>query len=190
MKLTRRDALFALAGGIGVGVGSAELDENFSATSTEDSLTKAEIDQLVAIAEVVYPSEVTEYTTFVENYATGLPEERQRSIAETLSELNAYTRRNRSAPLTELSPDTREGVLQAIGTGRVGSDPVGSFPERVRYFIVNQLLYGLFRSPKGGQLVGISNPVGYPGGYESYQRPPAEGDGTLDVDWDRGDGHE
>jgi hypothetical protein len=115
-----------------------------------DTLTRAEVDQLIAVADNVYPSELTEHETFVESYVTGLPGERQRSVSSTLTELDTYARRTRGAPLADLSPDEREGVLRELAVDRVGSDPEGFFPERVRYFVVNQLLYGLLKSPTGG----------------------------------------
>jgi hypothetical protein len=42
----------------------------------------------------------------------------------------------------------------------------------VRYYVVNELLYALYTSPTGGELVGIENPQGHPGGHESYQHEP------------------
>jgi len=43
---------------------------------------------------------------------------------------------------------------------------------RVRYYLVNDLLFALYSSPTGGKLVGIENPQGHPGGTGSYQQPP------------------
>jgi hypothetical protein len=51
-------------------------------------------------------------------------------------------------------------------------DPRGSDEQRVRYFVVNELLFALYASPTGGELVGIENPQGHPGGIQSYQRGP------------------
>jgi hypothetical protein len=36
------------------------------------------------------------------------------------------------------------------------------------------MLYALFTSPTGSELVGIENPTGHPGGYESLTRLPEE----------------
>ena len=46
--------------------------------------------------------------------------------------------------------------------------------DRVRFFVVNELLFALYSSPTGGSLVGIENPVGHPGGTESYQHAGPE----------------
>jgi hypothetical protein len=51
-------------------------------------------------------------------------------------------------------------------------DPDGTDAGRVRYYVVNELLYALYASPTGGELVGIENPRGYPGGTASYRRGP------------------
>jgi len=54
------------------------------------------------------------------------------------------------------------------------ADPVpdGDDVERVRYYVVNELLFALYSSPTGGELVGLENPRGNPGGLASYQRGP------------------
>jgi hypothetical protein len=43
----------------------------------------------------------------------------------------------------------------------------------VRYYVVNELLLALYASPTGGELVGIENPQGHPGGTASYQQGPS-----------------
>jgi hypothetical protein len=61
-----------------------------------------------------------------------------------------------------------------MAVDRTGSSPNGNIPERIRYYVVNQLLYGLYTAPTGGRLLGIENPVGHPGGFESYQKEPSQ----------------
>jgi len=48
--------------------------------------------------------------------------------------------------------------------------PDGTVPARIRYHLVNGLLYALFTSPVGTRLFGIRNPIGYPGGYYGSDR--------------------
>lgn len=176
MKLTRRDALIALGGAVGVGgvmaVDSRPPDTTKKENQTE--LTSDGVKSLVAAADVVYPSEVEGIDEFVSEYVTGLPRYRQSAIEATIDELNRYSREIRGRDFREMTPQARESVLKQLGVHQSGSDPEGDLPERVRYDIVNQVLFGLFSSPKGGRLVGITNPVGYPGGYQSYQRSPSE----------------
>jgi hypothetical protein len=64
-----------------------------------------------------------------------------------------------------------------MGVQSAESDSGGGVPERIRYHLVNSLLYALFTSPMGSELVGISNPTGHPGGYESLTRAPEGKDG-------------
>lgn len=175
VELSRRDAIVALVAGTGGGVANLAAGAVFEDSDRPDAglLTQAEVDTLVAVAEVVYPSELAGVKQFVEGYVGGLGEDRKSAVAATLSELDSHTRRTRGRSFADLPPAARESVLRGLGVNRVEPAPGGTFPERVRYFVVNQLLYGLFTSPKGSRLVGISNPVGYPGGYESYQKPPA-----------------
>jgi hypothetical protein len=59
-----------------------------------------------------------------------------------------------------------------MGVDLVDPDPDGFSAERVRFYLVNELLYALYSSPTGGTLLGLENPQGYPGGSESYQQGP------------------
>jgi hypothetical protein len=109
-------------------------------------------------------------TTFVgsrlstEPHASGL-----RAAVATLDDLAERWHGDRVA---ELPPETRERLLGEVGADTAQSDPDGTDAERVRYYVVNELLLALYTSPTGGELVGIENPQGHPGGVESYQRGP------------------
>lgn len=175
MRLTRRDAVLALlAGGVGGGtVGLASSSSDPTQTNGPSVLSDSSVQTLVAVAEVVYPSEVTGTEEFARQYVTGLSDRRIGDVASAAEELDDYARRTRGDAYANLSAANRDSVLRAMGVSRTGSSADGSLPERVRYHAVNQLLYGLYTSPKGGKLVGIENPFGYPGGYESYQKPPS-----------------
>lgn len=172
MLLSRRDALGALLVGGGFGVGVAQLPAPEGASGEADG-DFAAVQALTAVADVVYPSAVTPTDEFVDEYVGGLPPERQRTVANVVQSLDAYARREFGDELSALSPDACDAVLRSLGVDRTVSDSSGSLPERVRYHVVNLLLYGLYTSPRGSRLVGIGNPVGFPGGYESYQRSPS-----------------
>jgi hypothetical protein len=173
-ELTRRDALAALAGGgaVGAAVGLADL-----ADSGDEAFSAADVETLVALAEVIYPSEVTVTTAFVQTYVDGLPAERRDGIAEATSRLDNGARRFAGEAFAGLDPGEREAVLRRMGVQSAESDSGGGVPERIRYHLVNSLLYALFTSPMGSELVGISNPTGHPGGYESLTRAPEGKDG-------------
>ena len=71
-----------------------------------------------------------------------------------------------------LDPDRRDQLLREMGVDTADEAPDGTDAERVRYYLVNDLLLALYASPTGGGLVGIENPQGHPGGTDSYQRGP------------------
>jgi hypothetical protein len=59
-----------------------------------------------------------------------------------------------------------------MGADTVDPDPDGGDVARVRYYVVNELLFALYASPTGAELLGLENPQGHPGGLASYQRGP------------------
>jgi hypothetical protein len=186
MELSRRDALAALAG-LGLGVGAVgggaaggELvargppvaddggDDSFDG---DDDLLAV----LVAAAEVLYPAAVENHGPFVETYVRGRgrrdPDHRE-GVIEAAAELDAVARDWYDDPFAELPPETRDRLLRDLGVDVADPDPTGSISGRLRFFVVNDLLYALYTSPTGGRLVGTENPTGYPGGVESYRRGP------------------
>lgn len=176
MRLTRRDALAALATA-GVAVGGAVLGvaDDVSAPDADPSspIDDAATETLVAVAEVVYPSEVDGIPAFVRIYLDGRlsadPDHRA-GVAETVAELDATARDWFDAPVTDLDAETRDRLLRDLAADDADADPEGALSGRVRFYVVNELLYAFYVSPTGGRLVGIENPVGYPGGTESYRR--------------------
>jgi hypothetical protein len=138
-------------------------------------MTDARVDTLVAVADVIYPSEVSGIEEFVTSYVDTFSDSRKETVASAVVELDDYARRTRGERFLALSVANRDSVLRAIGVDRTGSSPDGSVPECIRYYVVNQLLYGLYTSPTGSGLLGIQNPTGHPGGYESYQNSPTTG---------------
>jgi hypothetical protein len=45
------------------------------------------------------------------------------------------------------------------------SVPDGTAIERVNYHLVDELLFAFYASPRGGEMVGNTNPRGWPGGF-------------------------
>ncbi|WP_134672195.1 gluconate 2-dehydrogenase subunit 3 family protein [Halorussus marinus] len=181
MELSRRDALAALAAG-GVTVGAtAALDGNPFDGGDEPAPDRPSpeerLDALVAVADVVYPAEVSGVEEFVRRYALGRVEDREGyrdGIVDALDTLDEYARTWHDADFRALDAETRESVLDQMAVDDADPDPDGSDRERVRYYAVNELLYALYTSPTGGELVGIENPQGHPGGATSYRRGPGE----------------
>ena len=178
LTLTRRDAVAALvAGSVGVGAPALVVSEDDDPATGSGDISGADVSTQVALAEIVYPSEVEATQRFVRTYAGNFPEDRQSAVAEAVGLLDDGARRYAGRDFADLPAAQRGAVLRRMGVDTVESDPTGSAPARVRYHLVNSLLYALFTTPRGSELVGIQNPKGYPGGYESQTRAPEDDDG-------------
>lgn len=170
MELSRRDAVAALAA-VGVGAGGA----TYAVRRRGDRADPPDVETLVAVAEVVYPSAVTGIEPFVEAYAerraTG-DDPHARGVREATASLDDHAREWYDAPFAALDAGDRDALLREMGVATAAEDPAGSPAQRVRYYVVGDLLLALYASPTGGELVGIENPQGHPGGLESYRRGP------------------
>lgn len=189
MELTRRDAIAALTALGGTGIGYAAFQQS---RGSEDSPT---VDDemvettLVAAAEVIYPSEVEGIEMFVRTFLAGrlggdrradrrlgeadrAPAVAADRLRETVATLNDRAEEWHGDSFSALSPSTRDQLLREVGADTADERPDGTTAERVRYYVVNELLLALYASPTGGELVGIENPQGHPGGIDSYQRGP------------------
>lgn len=190
MELSRRDAVAALAaigigGGAvaytqldGAGEGSSDTDGGATTdgTATDAPGGSAElVETTVALADVLYPPEVEGFEEFVRTYVrgrTGSDGERRRGMVDAAATLDARARDSYDAPFRDLAPEEGDALLRELGMESVDPDPDGTERERVRFYLVNELLYALLTSPKGGQLVNIANPPGHPGGLDAYQQGP------------------
>lgn len=163
MKLTRRDALAALAG---TGAGLA------GCAGRERSEPALPVEDLTALAVVLYPSETAGHREFVETYLDGRvgdrPEARER-LAGTVGELNDAAEEWYGDEFAALSRADGDALLREVGVETAEPSRDGTLAERTRH-VVNDLLYAFYSSPTGGELVGTANPPGHPGGTESYHR--------------------
>jgi hypothetical protein len=174
MKLTRRDALFALAAG---GIAVSATPEGGGTGGGKSTVTEDDVDTLVLLAEVLYPSTVEPTAEFVESYVSGRhnrDEDRVDGLRTALESVRQTSRRETGRDLSSIGVDLRSEVLRATGADRARPEPDGTTAEKIRYYVVNDLLYALYTSPTGGELVGNSNPAGHPGGTEAYQRAPTD----------------
>ena len=173
MELTRRDALVALgAAGVAAGTGATLLDRA-PWDAEEPPLSGGDVETLVAVAAVVYPSDVSGVRAFVETYSVGRVEGRpeyEEGMADAVATLDDYASDWEGDEFAALSVDARDGLLHDMAVHTAPPDPSGTDAERVRHYLVDELLYALYTSPTGGRLVGTENPPGHPGGLESYQR--------------------
>jgi hypothetical protein len=129
---------------------------------------------MVAVATVVYPSEVDGVEAFVGRFLDGRLDGSTHAdgVRVTVSDLDEVARSWYDTPVTELSESDRDRLLREVGADVTDEAPDGTLAERVRYYVVNELLLALYASPTGGELVGLENPQGHPGGTESYRRGP------------------
>ena len=176
-ELTRRDAIAALsAAGVATAAG---VSLTWDSESDDDQpLSEQDRKRLHALAEILYPSEVTGTAAFVDSYVAGRIDdrpERAAEIADSLASLDRSARKRRDQSFLALSQDRQEELLQEMGIDVVDSDPEGSDTEQMRFYLVNELLFALYTSPTGAKLAGIENPQGHPGGTTSYQQPPGSG---------------
>ncbi|WP_424018900.1 gluconate 2-dehydrogenase subunit 3 family protein [Halorientalis pallida] len=192
MELTRRDAVAAL-GAVGVAGGAlavsqsdgSDTSEGDDSTPTptptesdegESGLSDHDLDTAVAVAEAIYPSAVENVEGFVTDFLRGRvadDPERATEIGETVSYLDDYVATWYDVDgYLSLPPETRAEVFEDMNANTVDPEPEGGDVQRVRYYLINDLLFALYASPTGGELVGIENPQGHPGGTASYQRGP------------------
>jgi len=181
MELTRRDAAAALAalgagGAVAFGADRAGRDppdgpDRDPGSEPSEARVRA---TLVAAAEVVYPSDVSGIEGFVEGFLAGRLDQAEHAagLRDAVGELDDravswYGDRFASLPTAE-----RDRLLREIGADTAEEAPDGTTAERVRYYVIDELLLALYTSPTGGELVGLENPQGHPGGAESYQRGP------------------
>jgi hypothetical protein len=178
MELSRRRVIVAAAGGLAAGTALWSLQHQSAAVQSGDE-SGLEVDQgvLMAVAEVVYPTEVDTDTAgdLIRSYLRYQPPRRRERIGAASRALDRQARRQYGTSFSRLSTEERETLLRELGVDRVAPDPDGTVPERIRYHLVNGALYALFTDPTGGRLVSIENPRGHPGGYESYAGDPVVG---------------
>ncbi|MDZ7746017.1 MAG: gluconate 2-dehydrogenase subunit 3 family protein [Halobacteriales archaeon] len=179
MELSRRDlakALGAVGLGFGAGIGLRSLRDGGNSEDTQPGpFDEADLETLVAVAQVVYPSAVDGVESFVRPFmqarASARPEH-AREVAAAIEYLDTYSETLDGLLFRDLSSERQAVTLNQMGADAADPDPNGSEVERVRYYLVNDLLFALYSTPTGGELVGTENPMGHPGGIQSYQRGP------------------
>ncbi|MDS0292673.1 gluconate 2-dehydrogenase subunit 3 family protein [Halogeometricum luteum] len=180
MELTRRDALAALAAtGAGSLAGCAAPRASDGGAgpiaSNGAPVGDSEMETLVAVAEVVYPSAVDGVAEFVGTYTGGRVDGDDgyaRGVAAAVESLDEYADEFHGDRYAALSASTRRDVLDYMSVDVVDPAPDGTAAQRVRHYVVNELLYAFYTSPTGAGLAGLENPPGHPGGTESYREGP------------------
>lgn len=184
--LTRREFFAALGGagvaatGYGYGIDSGgSLTAATETRSGSHPASEHHVDVLTAIADAVYPSAVSVERSFVESRVLGRVEPKPghfENLLATVEAVDSHARARFGGGVTDISAGRRRKVLQSMGVTVVHPTADGTTAERVRFYLVNDLLYALFTSPVGGELMGVDNPPGHPGGKEAYRRRPDGGE--------------
>jgi len=172
MTIRRREWLVAVGVATGLaGVSGVDWASVVDRESTVSPVGRLETETLMAVAEIVYPTAVDYDEAFVVDHVESRSDARQQQIRDAVADLNGFARQWYGQPFPALSSATQRAMLRNLGVGRTGSDSTDTATERIRYYVINQLLFALFTDPRGSRPFGIDNPRGYPGGYESYQEP-------------------
>lgn len=174
VELTRRDALIALGS---AGVTTTALGAVAWSRLTDEEGKPDESETIVAVAEALYPRGTSGIESFVETYVVGRVQGREEyldGVRTAARRLDEYARYRHDEPYATLDRETRQAVLDEYGLAEREPDPDGGEVQQVRYYLINELLFAFYASPTGGELVGIENPQGYPGGTDSYQYEPPD----------------
>lgn len=179
MRLTRRDIIAALAASgvtiIGTKTAIESLDKNSKKEWQDTPISKSKVEGMVTAAEILYPSQVENIEQFVTKYIKGRIEDdpdHVKEISDTFTYLNNYCKSWYKKNFADLNPQKRHKIFEQMNADSVTPNPKGSDVQRVRYYIINELLFALYTTPTGGELIGLENPPGHPGGLTSYQIKP------------------
>lgn len=171
MNLSRREALLGLLGvSTGVSLSTYELTGNRYGSDGRRSLSRRDREALLTIADIVHPANPGGFEPVIARYVRRLPASRERALLGTLSELDGVSRRQLGAGFGSLSTPEARLLLEGLGVDGVQSNRQGTLAERIRFHLINSVMYALLTDPSGTAVLGIDNPVGYPGGFSSYTR--------------------
>jgi hypothetical protein len=169
VRLTRRDAVVALGA---IGIGAYGVGQVLDPSDGPDPVAT-----LLAVTDLVYPPGVAVDEAFLETYVIGRTRAHpayDEHLSEAVSALDRQARQDFGTRFADLRRPRRRRVLRRLGVARVQATPDGTLGQRIRYVVVNDLLYALYATPVGGRLLGLENPPGHPGGREAYTRGPRE----------------
>lgn len=151
MKLTYRDAIDVLS--------RLDADPEHRPGAEPAAWT---VDTMTAVAEAVSPERVAVTEAFVDTYIRGRrrsdPHVGQRR--EALTVLDDRAEHDHDAPFAALSVGRRRDVLYSLGVDDARANPEGAVAERIRHYVVRDLLFALYVSPAGADLIGAGTDPG------------------------------
>jgi hypothetical protein len=110
--------------------------------------------------------EVTE--EFVNTYMYGrITDEQsyQQKLTSGVETLDSEAQSAHDSPFRALTEDQRVSLIESTDLRSGGSVPDGTAIEQVNYHLIDELLFAFYASPAGGEMVGNTNPRGWPGGF-------------------------
>jgi hypothetical protein len=167
-------------GGAAVGAGAYGYGTTAQGTrgaSDGHPASREHVETAAAVADAIYPQSVPVDESFVETAVFDRVEPTPGhfdALVESIEAVDSYARARFGASVTDLSPARRRQVLRSMNATAVHPMPDGTTAERVRFYLVNDLLYALYTSPRSRALTGIENPPGHPGGLDAYRRAPGD----------------
>lgn len=167
MKLTRRQTFLGLLGASSAaGLGAYELID--VPRSSRSTVSRDELETLLTVADVVFPADPRPLEPVIASYVDRLGDGRTRALVATVAELDQAAYAQFGIPVRSLSRGECERLFEVLGVTRVQPRPEGTVPERIRFHLVNAVLYSILTHPEGTGPFGITNPVGHPGGFSSF----------------------
>jgi hypothetical protein len=127
-----------------------------------------ELATMRSLATVLYPSGVEVTEEFLETYLYGrIADEAayEGAVSGAVETLDSLAREQYDGAFRTLDTDQQESVIVESDVRSAASVADGTDVERLNYHLVDELLFALYASPTGGELVGNPNPRGWPGGY-------------------------
>ena len=176
MKLTRRDAIGALsaagvtaiAGCESLGGDGGETESGGETDAGGDGEMASGSGAMMALAEVLYPTETEVTEEYLGTYLYGrmVDEDDYRSQVQAgVETLDGLAQDAHGSAFAQLSADQRVALIEDTELRSGDSVRDGTDIQRVNYHLVDELLFAFYASPTGGELVGNTNPRGWPGGF-------------------------
>lgn len=173
-QLTRRDALTVLGtASVATTAGCSGLlsDSDTGETDAEPGEGGGDttpMETLLALGEVLYPSDTDVTQSFIETYLMGRVADKdgyRTELKQGVTHLNSVAQEAHAAPFAALERSERVSLIQESELRSGVSLADGTDIQRVNYYLIDELLFAFYASPTGGELVGNENPRGFAGGY-------------------------
>lgn len=191
-QLTRRDAIVSLtvaglgsvAGCSGLTgndeTGTTDTEQGASGTSTGSGETSGPdangpredenhgMKTMRSLATVLYPSEIEVTNEFLQTYLYNRivdDESYAEELGAAVETLDGIAEEKHGSVFRQLDTSKQKSVVTDSDVRSGASEPDGTDVERLNYYLVDELLFACYASPTGGELVGNTNPRGWPGGF-------------------------